>query len=182
MAKTYDIFISHSWTYRNHYERFIEFFESDLYFYYRNYSVPKDDPIHNAPNQSALYEAIKRQIAPVNVYLVAALRIATRRGCTAPTFFLISRYIHAGREVAGRGYPSLWDSKSCRDESPVLFLRAGAIYGAIIVRTRTPMPTAFPWKKTNQIENVSIICIPTCTVKVRRRASNGPVPRKACAR
>jgi len=72
MAKTYDIFISHSWTYGNHYDRLIEFFDSDPYFYYRDYSVPKDDPIHNAPNQSALYEAIKRQIAPVNIVIIMA--------------------------------------------------------------------------------------------------------------
>ena len=72
MAKTYDIFISHSWTYGNHYDRLIEFLDSAPFFYYRDYSVPKDDPIHNAPNQSALYEAIKRQIAPVNIVIIMA--------------------------------------------------------------------------------------------------------------
>ena len=72
MAKTYDIFISHSWTYGDHYERLIEFFDEDPYFHYRNYSVPKDDPIHDAPNQTALYEAIKKQIAPVNVVIILA--------------------------------------------------------------------------------------------------------------
>ena len=72
MAKTYDIFISHSWTYGDHYERLIEFFHEDPYFHYRNYSVPKDDPIHDAPNQTALYEAIKKQIAPVNVVIILA--------------------------------------------------------------------------------------------------------------
>lgn len=72
MAKTYDIFISHSWTYGNHYDRLIEFLDSDPYFYYRDYSVPKYDPIHNAPNQAALYEAIKRQIAPVNIVIIMA--------------------------------------------------------------------------------------------------------------
>jgi len=72
MAKIYDIFISHSWTYGNHYDRLIEFFDSDPYFHYRDYSVPKGDPIHNAPNQAALYEAIKRQIAPVNIVIIMA--------------------------------------------------------------------------------------------------------------
>ena len=72
MAKTYDIFISHSWTYGDQYERLIEFFDEDTYFHYRNYSVPKDDPIHDAPNQTALYEAIKKQIAPVNVVIILA--------------------------------------------------------------------------------------------------------------
>ena len=72
MAKTYDIFISHSWTYGDQYERLIEFLDDDPYFHYRDYSVPKDDPIHDAPNQAALYEAIKKQIAPVNVVIILA--------------------------------------------------------------------------------------------------------------
>ena len=77
MAKTYDIFISHSWSYSNQYDRLIDFFEEDPYFIYRNYSVPKDDPIHNAPNQTALYEAIKHQIAPSNVVIILAGVYAT---------------------------------------------------------------------------------------------------------
>jgi hypothetical protein len=42
------------------------------YFNYRNYSVPKDDPIHNAPNSAALYEAIKRQMSSCHIVLVLA--------------------------------------------------------------------------------------------------------------
>ena len=77
MAKTYDIFISHSWAYGDHYKRLINFFDEYPYFDYRNYSVPKDDPIHNAPNQTALYEAIKRQIASSNVVIILAGVYAT---------------------------------------------------------------------------------------------------------
>ena len=72
MPKTYDIFISHSWTYEIQYKRLKKFLDDDSYFHYRDYSVPKDDPIHDAPNQTLLYEAIKRQMAPVNVVIILA--------------------------------------------------------------------------------------------------------------
>lgn len=72
MPKVYNIFISHSWTYGDHYKRLIEFLDSDPYFYYKDYSVPKDDPIHDAPNERALYEAIKKQIIPVHVVIILA--------------------------------------------------------------------------------------------------------------
>ncbi|OPY56750.1 MAG: hypothetical protein A4E55_01950 [Pelotomaculum sp. PtaU1.Bin035] len=45
---TYNLFISHSWTYSDAYDKLIGLLNSDPYFSYKNYSVPKDDPIHNA--------------------------------------------------------------------------------------------------------------------------------------
>jgi len=41
-------------------------------FNYRNYSVPKDDPIHNAPNEYILKEAIRKQIQPASCVLILA--------------------------------------------------------------------------------------------------------------
>jgi len=46
--------------------------DNALYFEYKNYSVPKDDPIHNAPNAAALEAAIEAQIKPVSAVLVVA--------------------------------------------------------------------------------------------------------------
>jgi len=46
----YRLFISHSWTYGDAYEKLVAFFNEHPYFKWTNYSVPKDDPIHNAPN------------------------------------------------------------------------------------------------------------------------------------
>jgi len=37
-----------------------------------NYSVPKDDPVHNAPNQTALYNAIKNKVSPVHCVVILA--------------------------------------------------------------------------------------------------------------
>jgi O-acetylhomoserine/O-acetylserine sulfhydrylase-like pyridoxal-dependent enzyme len=64
--KTYRLFISHSWTYGDAYEKLVKFFDEHPNFTWVNYSVPKDDPIHNAENEEELYEAIKAKIAPVN--------------------------------------------------------------------------------------------------------------------
>lgn len=68
----YNIFISHSWTYSDTYDRLIDLLNSDPGFYYRNYSVPKDDPIHNAPDDRALRAAIKNQMRPASCVLILA--------------------------------------------------------------------------------------------------------------
>ncbi|MCD4840076.1 MULTISPECIES: TIR domain-containing protein [Neobacillus] len=72
MAKTYNLFISHSWSYSDQYEKLIDLLDKDENFFYKNYSVPKDDPIHNAKNDKELYEAIKKQISPSSVVLILA--------------------------------------------------------------------------------------------------------------
>ena len=66
--KTYNLFISHSWAYGDAYEKLVSFFNEHPNFKWVNYSVPKDDPIHNAPNDEALYEAIKNQMPFVIVW------------------------------------------------------------------------------------------------------------------
>jgi len=77
MAKTYNLFISHSWAYSDAYEKLISLLDNASHFSYRDYSVPKDDPIHDAPNSEALYEAIKRQMASCHVVLIMAGVYAT---------------------------------------------------------------------------------------------------------
>jgi hypothetical protein len=77
MAKIYNLFLSHSWTYSDAYDKLMDLIDNRPYFSFKNYSVPKDDPIHNAPNQQLLYEAIKRQIAPCHVVIILAGVYAT---------------------------------------------------------------------------------------------------------
>ncbi len=72
MANTYNLFISHSWTYGDAYEKLISLLGDASYFSYRNHSVPKDDPIHNAPNQTALREAIRNQMNGCHTILILA--------------------------------------------------------------------------------------------------------------
>lgn len=68
----YNLFISHSWTYSNQYNGLVELLDNANYFSYRNYSVPKDDPIHNASNSIELYNAIKKQIEYAQVVIILA--------------------------------------------------------------------------------------------------------------
>lgn len=70
------VFISHSWTYSGHYDTLSSWiFEKnwrvgqaslDL----RDFSVPKDDPIHNAPTRSKLKDAIYNQIRRSHVIVI----------------------------------------------------------------------------------------------------------------
>lgn len=68
----YNLFISHSWSYTDHYDRLIKLLNQKKDFEYRDYSVPKDDPIHNASSVKELKEAIKNQMYPASFVLVLA--------------------------------------------------------------------------------------------------------------
>ena len=75
--RDYNIFISHSWTYSDSYEKIISLLKDASYFSFNNYSVPKDDPIHNAPTSQELYDAIKDKISYASVVLILAGVYAT---------------------------------------------------------------------------------------------------------
>lgn len=68
----YNLFISHSWTYNDAYENLTSLLDNINYFAYKNYSVPKNDPIHNARNDRELYKAIKEQIKHASIVLILA--------------------------------------------------------------------------------------------------------------
>ena len=68
----YNLFISHSWAYSDTYEGLTKLLNNAAYFSYKNYSVPKDDPIHNANNDTELYNAIQNQIAHAQVVIILA--------------------------------------------------------------------------------------------------------------
>jgi len=69
---TYNLFISHSWSYSDAYEKLIALLDSRKYFSYRNYSVPIDDPIHTRGTDRELHAAIMRRIAPCSCVLMLA--------------------------------------------------------------------------------------------------------------
>ena len=75
--KTYNLFISHSWTYGDAYEKLINLLTKRSYFSYRDYSVPKDDPLHTSGTDKALYAAIKKKVSPCSVILILAGVYAT---------------------------------------------------------------------------------------------------------
>jgi hypothetical protein len=75
--KSRNLFISHSWAYGDAYDKLIDLLDAAPNFVYRNYSVPKDDPVHNAPNIDALHRAIKNQMVFCDVVLIMAGKYAT---------------------------------------------------------------------------------------------------------
>ena len=70
------VFISHSWTHSDHYDTLsswifeknwsVEKASLDL----RDFSIPKDDPIHNAPTEKKLKDAIYNQIGRSHVIVI----------------------------------------------------------------------------------------------------------------
>ena len=70
--KTHNLFISHSWTYSDHYNRLVRLLENRPYFRFKNYSVPKYDPVHDTDNDKELRAAIKAQMKSCGVVLIVA--------------------------------------------------------------------------------------------------------------
>ena len=75
--KTHNLFISHSWAYSDSYDRLVGLLNARKYFAFRNYSVPQDDPIHNARTVTGLRAAIKNKMGPCGVVLILAGVYAT---------------------------------------------------------------------------------------------------------
>lgn len=72
MAKVFNIFISHSWNYSDAYDKLISMFDGRPYFNYRDYSVPKKNPIHTQGTDRELAKAIQRQMKPCHIVLIMA--------------------------------------------------------------------------------------------------------------
>lgn len=70
--RTYNLFISHSWSYSDSYDRLKNLLLERPYFEFKDYSVPKNDPIHTNGSDEELYEAIFRKISPCSVVLILA--------------------------------------------------------------------------------------------------------------
>lgn len=68
----YNIFISHSWAYSDAYDKLMNLLRNHPTFIFRDYSVPKYDPIHNCPYDWQLRAAIENQIRPASCVLILA--------------------------------------------------------------------------------------------------------------
>ena len=91
--RTHQLFVSHSWSYSGQYERLIALLRSRSYFHFRDYSVPRHDPIHGTGTDVQLREAIRRQMAPCGVVLILAGVYAT-----------YSKWIDKEIRLAARGF------------------------------------------------------------------------------
>ena len=69
---TQNLFISHSWAYSDAYNQLVNLLNGAKNFDYKNYSVPQDNPIHNAHNDKQLKEAIQKQMQPASCVLILA--------------------------------------------------------------------------------------------------------------
>lgn len=70
MSKTHNLFISHSWQYHNAYKGLCDLLDNRSYFYYQNYSVPKDDPVHTNGTDKELITAIYNRLRLCHVVLI----------------------------------------------------------------------------------------------------------------
>ena len=89
----YNLFISHSWAYGDAYEKLISLLKADKYFEFKDYSVPKNNPIHDASNQQQLREAIKTQMSSASCILIMAGVYST-----------YSKWINIEIELAKKGF------------------------------------------------------------------------------
>lgn len=70
------VFISHSWAYSGHYDKLAGWFFSEPWSHegrpvvFADYSVPKHNPIHFAPNDTQLYAAISAKISASHVVVI----------------------------------------------------------------------------------------------------------------
>ena len=70
--KTYHLFISHSWTHSDAYDRLKKLLENKPYFYFKDYSVPRNDPIHTTGTDAQLSQAIREHMLPCSAVLILA--------------------------------------------------------------------------------------------------------------
>lgn len=89
---TYNLFISHSWSYGGDYNRLTSLLDAKLYFSYANFSVPRDDPIHTQSN-AVLRQAILNKIRLCHVVVIMAGVYST-----------YSRWINIEIELAQSGF------------------------------------------------------------------------------
>ena len=71
MAKTYRLFISHSWAYGHTYDKIVQFLDEQVVSYY-DHSVPKDDPIHTDGTDKQLRAAIDAKIKGTSCVIILA--------------------------------------------------------------------------------------------------------------
>jgi len=66
------LFISHSWDHSGSYDSLNKLLKERSYFDFKNYSVPKDDPVHTNGTDQQLWEAIAQKMSFCHVVLILA--------------------------------------------------------------------------------------------------------------
>lgn len=93
--KTYDLFISHAWSYGDDYHRLVDLLDSAAMFKWRNYSAPKDYPVVDPDTpvgKKVLAAALERKIKPVNCVLIISGMYAARKEWIQKEIELAQKY------------------------------------------------------------------------------------------
>ncbi len=70
--KTYNLFISHSWSYGNQYTGLTSLLQNRPFFSFKNYSVPESNPIIGARTDKQLEIAIENKVRASSVVVIMA--------------------------------------------------------------------------------------------------------------
>ncbi len=76
MSKIYRLFISHSWSYGENYDKIVKMISNQGIEFY-DHSVPKGDPIHTNGTDKELHEAIEVKLKGTSCVLILAGVYAT---------------------------------------------------------------------------------------------------------
>ncbi len=69
--KTYHLFISHSWTHNDQFNKLVNLLDQAKNFSYHNHSIPKNDPVHDSTDKQ-LSKVIHNKINPCGIVIVLA--------------------------------------------------------------------------------------------------------------
>ena len=70
--KTYNLFISHSWRYSENYERLVSLLDEAPDFEWKDFSVPRENPIPDIRTVKDFEDELRDQIRPVHCVLILA--------------------------------------------------------------------------------------------------------------
>ena len=76
-TRTFNLFISHSWSYGDSYKRLVALLTKRQDLKFKNYSVPRDNPVHQTGTTQELREAIRQHMSPCSIVLAIAGVYAT---------------------------------------------------------------------------------------------------------
>jgi len=71
--RTYNLFISHAWTYADDYNRLVNLLNNAPYFRWKNFSCPRHDPAvdpRTEVGKSKLIQELRNQIRPVHCVII----------------------------------------------------------------------------------------------------------------
>jgi len=72
VLQAYHIYLSHSWRYKDAYERIVNLLSAQEYYCYVDHAVPPDDPVQQATSAQTLYDAILEHMQSCQVLLSMA--------------------------------------------------------------------------------------------------------------